>query len=125
MRVIMFKEKFKSQIISGEKFLTIRKKAGCKRGDVLSLRCWSGRPYRSKHEIFATKICEFVEPITIDKGRIIMNQYEHGILNNQEMEIMAVNDGFESFKEMEEFFNLTHGLPFSGEVISWSHGITS
>ena len=31
----------------------------------------------------------------------------------------AVDDGFDSFAEMLEWFEKTHGLPFEGQLIQW------
>lgn len=116
MRVIMFKERFRDPILSGVKTSTIRKKARCSAGDTLSLRCWTGRPYRSKQETFATRICSGVMPVVIEEGRIVMN----GIPVDKAMrETLAVADGFASFRDMEDFFKETHGLPFTGELIRW------
>jgi uncharacterized protein YqfB (UPF0267 family) len=117
MRVIMFKDRFRELILSGEKSHTIRKKARCRPGDVLSLRSWTGRPYRSKQETFATRICSEVIALSMDEGRVLMD----GVPVAKAMqEALAKKDGFECFKDMEEFFKATHGLPFDGELIRWT-----
>lgn len=122
MRVILFKERFRDLILSGVKTSTIRKKARCRAGDTLSLRCWTGRPYRSKQKTFATRICAQVMPVVIGEGGILLN----GVPVNKAMrEALAVKDGFDSFRDMEIFFKETHGLPFTGELIRWGEETVS
>ncbi len=122
MRVILFKERFRDPILSGVKTSTIRKKARCRAGDTLSLRCWTGKPYRSKQMTFATRICTGVMPVVIGEGHMVMN----GIPVNKAMrEALAVTDGFERFRDMEDFFKETHGLPFTGEMIQWGKEVVT
>jgi len=120
MRVIMFKNQFKNKILAGDKTSTIRKNARCKPGDILSLRCWTGKPYRSKHDAFAWALCSAATSITITEGEIIMS----GIPVKKDMrEAMARKDGFGCFLDMYNFFKETHGLPFSGYLIQWGQSV--
>jgi hypothetical protein len=50
----MFQDRFADKVRDGRKLHTIRKTARCKVGDTLSLRRWSGTPYRSKQELLRT-----------------------------------------------------------------------
>lgn len=111
MRVILFKERFRDPILSGVKTSTIRKKARCRAGDTLSLRCWTGKPYRSKQMTFATRICAGVMPVVIEEGHMVMN----GIPVNKAMrEALALTDGFERFRDMEDFLKRPTDSPLLG-----------
>ena len=106
MRVIMCQDKFVSLIKDGRKRQTIRASARCKPGDALSLRRWSGRPYRSKQEVVLETTCTSVEAVRIDHT-------EHPT------EELARADGFDGVGEMLQWFEYHHGLPFDGWIIRW------
>ena len=112
MRVILFQDRFAELVRTGQKKQTIRKKARCKPGDELSLRKWTGKPYRSKQETLLNTKCKEVGAIRIEDGPA-----PAGVL--MIVEGWAHADGFSSFIEMQEWFRKTHGLPFEGEVITW------
>lgn len=117
MRVVMCKPRFIDKIKDGIKVTTMRVNARCLVGDVLSIRVWEGRPYRSKQrEIYRTEVRDvarvMVTPMGVWLGDFI---YEEG----PELEKIAAWEGFENWEEMRAFFEETHGLPFRGEMISW------
>ncbi len=113
MRVLMFQERFVELVRSGEKRQTIRKTARCKPGDILSLRRWMAKPYRSRHELVRIPLCKTVQAV-----RISMHGIEvEGCETNRDR--MAVADGFQGWREMRDWFKKTHGLPFCGFLISW------
>ena len=113
MRVLLFQERFVEAVRSGKKVQTIRKKARCQPGDVLSLRRWTGRPRWSKQEEILVAVCAAVHAVTVlpfdvtVDGQRVPGQH------------LAVKDGFRDWEEMREWFNETHGLPFEGELIEW------
>jgi hypothetical protein len=113
MRVVMFQDRFVWHILHGRKTQTIRKTALCKAGDTMSLRRWTGKPSRSKQEVFAVAVCESVAPITVYSSRIELD----GKLVDPDA--MARADGFVDFGEMLLWFGLTHGLPLDGWLIKW------
>ncbi len=108
MRVILFQDRFAELVRTGEKIQTIRKKARCKPGDDLSLRRWTGKPYRSKQETLRNAVCAGVEAVRVTEGP-----------TSKDKELFAQADGFESLAEMQDWFRKTHGLPFEGEKIVW------
>lgn len=115
MRVITFKERFVPLVRNGDKRQTIRKSAGCRVGDLLSLRHWIGKPRRrnSKQEMLRQVTCTGVRPVVIG---------EDGVTVGGEPvpeEAMARSDGFADYAEMKAWFGKTHGLPFSGFLIQW------
>ena len=122
MRVIMFQDKFAPKVRDGSKCQTIRKAARCKAGDTLSLRRWTGKPYRSKQEILREVVCESAEPVLIlrllgeARAAVGLNVIRRG-----DMDAFARADGFADFGEMVKWFENTHGLPFNGWLIKWSN----
>ena len=115
MRVILFQDRFSCKVRDGSKPHTIRRTARCKPGDVLSLRRWTGKPYRSKQETLREAVCTAVHAVTIFPfdvtvdGRRVPGQH------------LAVKDGFRDWEEMREWFENVHGLPFVGWLIEWSN----
>ncbi|MFM7886627.1 MAG: hypothetical protein ACKPCM_08055 [Pseudanabaena sp.] len=35
------------------------------------------------------------------------------------LELMAIADGFDNWQQLIDFFESTHGLPFTGDLIEW------
>ena len=100
----------------------IRKRGNPKLGDVLSLRRWTGKPYRSKQEVIKNVVCTDVNPIFITKQNTIV---WHGSSFNHPGQVIgdnrniAIEDGFASCSDMLDWFEKTHGLPFMGNLIRW------
>lgn len=127
MRVLMFQERFAGKVRDGSKPHTMRKTARCRPGDVLSLRRWTGKPYRSKQETLRTETCLRVEPVHMEnvRGRGF-SVWVQGIgLMLHQIEHLALADGFDSYEDMVAWFLHTHGLPWDGFLIRWkedAHG---
>lgn len=66
--VVLFQRRFAPLVESGAKLQTIRlpRKRTIHAGDTLSLRTWTGAPYRSKQRPLRTATCTAVRPIVID-----------------------------------------------------------
>ena len=120
-RVIMFQPEFADKVQSFEKFQTIRKNARCSPGDILSLRRWTGKPYRSKQaiirEVTCTKVLTFV--IGSDSRFLVIDGLDPHLLDAAESAVLANQDGFDTQDEMVDLFQRTYGLPFYGEIIEW------
>ncbi len=124
MRVLMAKPEFETPIVELRKQCSIRPPREDKRdprpGEALSIRVWQGKPYRSKQrEILQVEVVS-VDPIRVDENHlgtvvIIGDRY----LNPTEIKELAVADGFRSDYDFRQFFEKTHGLPFSGFLIKW------
>lgn len=125
MRVILFQPQFANQVEARIKRQTIRQRARCKEGDELSLRKWSDRPYASKQQKLGdSEICKSVHPVTISlasggDGNPDSLQIRVDGQIVQDADAFARADGFHSAAIMREWFESTHGLPFSGELITW------
>lgn len=120
MKVLMFKPQFAEAVHEGTKKQTVRpeRKNPIKLNQELSLRQWTGLPYRSKQIILREAICTETAKINITAEREIL-------LDGKELEpldvwLLAVADGFYSEVGLFEFFEKTHGLPFTGTLIKWN-----
>lgn len=113
--VKMFKPEFAELVRLGKKRQTIRPtpKRMPQRGDVVSLRCWADKPYRSKHVILGQGRITWVSMVDITENGIVVNSY------SEPCDDIARADGFENFFEMREWFDREHGLPFKGIMITW------
>ena len=109
----MFQDRFAEKVRDGSKPHTIRKTARCKPGDVLSLRRWTGKPYRSRQEVLRVEKCAAVETVCICSDGILVD----GLWTDADQ--IAKADGFVDFGEMVLWFGVTHGLPFDGFIIRW------
>ncbi len=86
-------------------------------GDRISLREWKGKPYRSKQRVLREAIISDVQSIWISDGGILIGKMD--TLTVAQEWSFAQADGFNTPKDMLEWFNFTHGLPFKGIVIHW------
>jgi len=118
MRVILFQDRFAGKVRDGSKCQTIRKTARCKPGDMLSLRRWTGAPYRSKQEALRKVVCAAITPVEIGVGGIAFADRVM-LVDSPAADAFAQADGFVDFGEMALWFGITHGLPFKGVVIEW------
>jgi hypothetical protein len=118
--VRMFKPQFAPLVISGQKCQTIRPtpKRIPKRGDKISLRMWTGKPYRSKQRVLRDAVVDWVQPARIFPSVIELDGQP---LSEHQMWAFAKADGFNTPQDMIEWFAFTHGLPFEGIVIYWSN----
>ena len=124
--VIMFQPRFAPLVESGKKLTTIRgaRKRAIKAGDTLSLREWTGKPYRSKQRELRTAVVTAVDKIEMLEGGMFpwsFTVYQNGYeLNCAARILFSSVDGFSGVNDMARWFKDTHGLPFTGVRISWS-----
>jgi hypothetical protein len=114
VRVITFQPHFATLVQRGAKTQTMRKKASCEPGDTLSLRQWSGQPYRSKQVLIKEVVCKSVAAVCVDHGSGV--KVDGKSVGEEEF---AQKDGFKNFCELLVWLDTTHGLPFHGDLISW------
>lgn len=120
MKVLMFKPQFAEAVEAGTKRQTVRprRKNPIEPGDELSLRKWTGLPYRSPQILLRTAICAIVRDITITRhGFAIIDGI---VMPDAEQEEFARADGFTDSDTMVKWFKETHGLPFHGTLIKWN-----
>ena len=108
MPTLLFSRRFAPAVEAGTKRQTIRppRKRPIRAGDQLSLREWTGAPYRSKQRTLGFGVCMSVEPVEI--GLDFADDEE------------SRRDGFADAADMRQWFEATHGLPFHGLRISWA-----
>lgn len=113
--VRMFKPQFADAVRQGTKRQTVRPIPVRlpKAGDRISLRMWSGKPYRSKQTLLRETMVISVSDCCITGVSVTVRGRE------QDPEIFARADGFDSFATMRQWFLETHGLPFQGILIEW------
>ena len=115
--VRMFKPRFAALVESGAKTQTVRPRPARmpKAGDKLSLRIWTGKPYRSKQRVIRDAIITSVAHFEITETSVILNSYA------EPCDDFARADGFRDFFDMQNWFRETHGLPFEGVAIFWQN----
>lgn len=122
MKVIMFQPRFAALVESGNKTQTIRptRKRPLQVGESVSLRKWSGVPYRSPQIELRTAWIVGVVPVKLEQYRadmmITVNTYT---LYSDQACAFAWADGFPHLASMFDWFEATHGLPFVGQLIRW------
>ena len=123
--VRMFKPQFAPLVESGIKLQTVRPtpKRMPRAGDRISLRSWTGNPYRSKQRVLREATIEWVGRIMLftDHGeeRIMLDGLR---CTAAAAERFARADGFPNSAKMFEWFVDNHGpLPFRGISICWSN----
>lgn len=123
----MFKPQFSAMVERGEKLQTIRPKPVRMpaTGDSISLRAWTGKPYRSKQRVLRVATITRVSIVRIERDRIAINDVPFGNwkLGAEWMGDFARADGFESWEALAAWFAAEHGLPFEGILIQWGGGI--
>jgi len=114
--VLMCQPRFAPRVRDGTKTQTDRppRKRPVKVGDRLSLRMWTGRPYRSKQQVLREAVCVGVDPVRIATNGIARGEFFFSLPH-----AFARADGFADWPDMRDWFQVTHGLPFEGVVISW------
>lgn len=111
---------FKDKILSGAKRQTIRKerKNPIKVGETLYL-WWEMRT--SQRQYMGKSTCKDKYPVKIFNDKIEIREKNILIVLDQKNDLnyFAIADGFDSWNDLIEFFEKTHGLPFEGVLIKW------
>ena len=107
---------FKDKILSGAKRHTIRapRKIPIKVGDKLYM-WWKSRSPKEKEKL-GESTCIRITPITITE---LGASCEDIGVKCHCLDLFAQCDGFDNWQQMIEFFDKTHGLPFTGVLIEW------
>lgn len=124
--VRLFQVRFVLQVESGAKRRTIRKvpKRPLHVGDLLSLRCWTGKAYRSKQRVLGEGVITSVRTVLINEVSLVLfdppEDFQQRLLKDLEpMTKFAQADGFKGWPELVRWFAENHGLPFRGLLIEW------
>jgi len=123
--VRLFKPQFAELVEQGRKLQTVRPtpKRRPAPGDLISLRCWTGAPYRGKQRGLREATIVAVKSITIGKRHFWIEGNEHfagaTITHPSALDDFARADGFATWAELTAWFENTHSQPFKGIVIYW------
>jgi len=120
MPALNFQERFASSIESGEKCQTIRKyrKRPFAIGDTLTL--YTGQ--RTPHcRTIGRAVTVGVVDVEIQSHEVTLESggWIETIVAPDDLETFARADGFADWTEMASWFEATHGLPFTGQLIRW------
>ncbi len=113
--VMLFKPQFAPLVECGLKCQTVRPvpKRMPHPGDRISLREWTGKPYRSKQRVLREATITSVGRCRVRASSVTVE----GVA--QAPEEFARADGFPSFYALADWFHHVHGLPFDGLLICW------
>ena len=125
MIIRMFKPQFAPLVANGTKRQTIRPtpKRMPKVGERESWRKWSGLPYRTPTVELAQVTIKSVERICISETPnfyevwLLDRPFNGALMQREEWDRLAKDDGFDSMFALNEWFRATHGLPFEGILI--------
>jgi hypothetical protein len=126
MIVYMFQDRFAELVRNGSKRQTIRNGLPrCKPGDALSLRRWTGAPYRSKQEELRVAVCTETMPCfaSVVRGQgwyFVAGTDERSHVYGDALDKLARADGFRDAEDMHRWFVATHGFDFHGHLIKWT-----
>jgi hypothetical protein len=113
-------ERVRLDLLSGldVKLHTLRQSKRVKVGMWLSLRNWSGKPYRSTQVQFAGCFCKGTQDIVIFRVHKKLRVWVDGfLLNDSLITELALNDGFDSPEHFCEYFQ----KGFIGQIIHWTN----
>ena len=90
-------------------------------GDVISLREWTGKPYRSKQRVLRSSVITKVAEIQILHDVFFLLSTELCIdVFASDVDTFARDDGFNDWDDLLDWFTKNHQLPFYGIIIKWS-----
>jgi hypothetical protein len=124
-RVLLFRPYFGPRIRLGTKIQTIRRtpKRPIFAGDLLSLREWGGKPYRSPQiEIILPVRCSSIVPILIERRPLTTDltiRVGGEWLWGHEREEFAQDDGFPGLAQMGRYYDAMKVELLEGVLISW------
>lgn len=126
MPALNFQARFASLVAQGIKRQTIRatRKRPIRVGDTLYL--YTGMRTKQCQKL-KTANCTMAAGFRITDGdysgfpavRIIDGFTSITLKSLDQLNALAMRDGFADFNEMKAWFNDTHGLPFVGQLIRW------
>lgn len=125
MNVFLFQNRFEAPCLAGSKVHTIRghRKDGKRRakvGETVSLRVWTGKPYRSKQREFAQAVVEEVFPVSVEwNGMRFGTHFYWDKVWLLKLDEVAIKDGFKDWPEMLNWFDANNGVPFCGVMVKW------
>jgi hypothetical protein len=125
LTTLLFLPRFHDAIRSGTKRQTIRRPRlyPIRPGDLLSLRGWSGAPYRSPQVVLRDVVCASVEPIAIGLDDTLSPSIDVARIEvpPDRLDEFARADGFAAFADFEAHWSSKRSWfgVFEGVLIRW------
>ena len=123
MPALNFKEQFADKVESGKKSQTIRKprKNPIEVGDTLYL--YTGMRTKGCRKLGEAECIDW-QTISLHRPRkvgdtTVYGLWEYGFIGDYNLDEIARDDGFDSGKEMLDFFDDLYGLPCRLKIIYW------
>ena len=110
---------FRDKILDGSKRQTIRgiRKRAIAAGDKLFLY-WKQQSPKDCEKL-GKATCTKAIPVRIERSRAVLTYPEVCDYEIVHLDKFAQDDGFDNWQQLIEFFEDTHGLPFTGVLIEW------
>lgn len=130
MNVLLIQPRFAEPVVSGRKLHSVwpHRRDGRPRasfGETLSIRVWTGLPYRSRQREIARVVVTEVDSVAIHEDGLewrpggLAACFWHEQRKADLLRWFAWSDGFANWPELKAWFQHTHGLPFQGTLIRW------
>lgn len=124
MKVLLFVPRFAPPIRAGTKRGTLRTpnaRSPFRAGETISLRTWSGKPYRSRQqEIVPPVVCSCVSDVALGfRGRQPEIYVGNRRLSPAEAEAFVRADGFECAEDFHAYWHAKGVLTWRGNLIEW------
>lgn len=120
VRVRLFMPEFHEAVRTYRKRMTLRPpgKQDFRPGDLLVLRGWSGKPYRSPQVHLGVGVLTAVDVVRVWRGGVIGAGWE-AEAGSLSLEAFAQLDGFAGWEAMRAFFQARYALPLLANAIRW------
>lgn len=122
MPLLGFQARFAPLVESGRKRQTIRAYRKDGRDPVVGdrLYLWTGLRQPGARKL-GEAICTSARPITLrlEHGAGLFGMFDERRIPIDELEEIAMRDGFYGSEEMVDWFEKAHGFPFRGLLIEW------
>jgi len=128
MLLTFSKDRFMFSIKAGRKIHTIREDNGNRWKEGMKIHLWRGNPrnVRQNPYSFGEKVCTSVQKIAIHAdfgpsgGLYSFVKIDGRQLKPDEVEKLAVRDGFSSARQFYKWFGGKDGGDFFGKIIHWT-----
>lgn len=121
MIVRLFKRQFAPLVESGAKLQTVRPRPKRRPhvGEPISLRAWTGQPYRSKQRVLRETVLTRISDVVIGREELRIECAPNTLGSALTLDDFARADGFADWAELVAWFDAEHGLPFEGVLLGW------
>ena len=115
MPAFNFQQRFASYVESGEKTQTIRTKRKNRPQVGQKAFCYTLMRTKKCRKLGEWEINRVYDVKILQDGVWLNGD----ALTSSDLDLFAMRDGFTRWEAMRDWFSVTHGLPFSGDLIKW------